>query len=211
MLRSRTCLNYLHRLGFVVKRPKKRLLKANAEKREAFVAAMPAAQGSAGPRGEDLLRGRSALPGGRRTADEMGAARRTSVGGHDQSPGLARRRPTTRRSAWRRARWRRCRCLATRTRETSVAFLKQLRAKHRGSLDRDLGQRPGPSRARRCATYSDDPDLNLRLVALPATARTSIRMRPSGTGYREDSHGQSLLRHDGQGTRESGCLLCRAG
>ena len=36
-LSSRTCLNYLHRLGFVVKRPKKRLCKANAEKREAFV------------------------------------------------------------------------------------------------------------------------------------------------------------------------------
>ena len=37
-LSSRTCLNYLHRLGFVLKRPKKRLLKAKAEKREAFVA-----------------------------------------------------------------------------------------------------------------------------------------------------------------------------
>lgn len=37
-LSSRTCLNYLHRLGFVLKRPKKRLLKANAEKRAAFVA-----------------------------------------------------------------------------------------------------------------------------------------------------------------------------
>ena len=33
-----SCLNYLHRLGFVLKRPKKRLLKADAEKREAFVA-----------------------------------------------------------------------------------------------------------------------------------------------------------------------------
>ena len=33
-----SCLNYLHRLGFVLKRPKKRLLKANAEKREAFIA-----------------------------------------------------------------------------------------------------------------------------------------------------------------------------
>ena len=38
LLSSRSCLNYLHRLGFVVKRPKKRLLKANAEKRAAFVA-----------------------------------------------------------------------------------------------------------------------------------------------------------------------------
>ena len=31
------CLNYLHRLGFVLKRPKKRLLKADETKREAFV------------------------------------------------------------------------------------------------------------------------------------------------------------------------------
>ena len=32
-----SCLDYLHRLGFAFKRPKKRLLKADAEKREAFV------------------------------------------------------------------------------------------------------------------------------------------------------------------------------
>ncbi len=32
------CLNYLHRLGFSFKRPKKRLLKADVEKREALVA-----------------------------------------------------------------------------------------------------------------------------------------------------------------------------
>ena len=37
MCRS-SCLNYLHRLGFAFKRPKKRLVKANASKREAFVA-----------------------------------------------------------------------------------------------------------------------------------------------------------------------------
>ena len=33
-----TCLNYLRRLGFSFKRPKKRLLKADVEKREVFVA-----------------------------------------------------------------------------------------------------------------------------------------------------------------------------
>ena len=33
-----TCLNYPHRLGFVLKRPKKRLVKADEQKREAFVA-----------------------------------------------------------------------------------------------------------------------------------------------------------------------------
>ena len=32
-----SCLNYLHRLGFSFKRPKKRLLKANEARREAFV------------------------------------------------------------------------------------------------------------------------------------------------------------------------------
>ncbi len=32
-----SCLNYLHRLGFVLKRPKKRLLKAKDEARKAFV------------------------------------------------------------------------------------------------------------------------------------------------------------------------------
>ena len=35
------CLNYLHRLGFAFKRPKKRLLKADGAKREAFVAGTP--------------------------------------------------------------------------------------------------------------------------------------------------------------------------
>ena len=33
------CLNYLHCLGFVPKRPKKRLVKADQGKRESFVAA----------------------------------------------------------------------------------------------------------------------------------------------------------------------------
>jgi hypothetical protein len=36
-LKRSSCRNYLHRLGFVLKRPKKRLIKANAERRAAFV------------------------------------------------------------------------------------------------------------------------------------------------------------------------------
>ena len=31
-----SCLNYLHRLGFVLKRPKKRLVKADQDQRESF-------------------------------------------------------------------------------------------------------------------------------------------------------------------------------
>jgi hypothetical protein len=41
------CLNYLHRLGCVVKRPKKRLLKADAAKRAAFVAEYAASRRAA--------------------------------------------------------------------------------------------------------------------------------------------------------------------
>ena len=37
-LSRNSCLNYLHRLGFVLKRPKKRLVKAEERKRESFVA-----------------------------------------------------------------------------------------------------------------------------------------------------------------------------
>ena len=38
LMRRSRCLNYLHRLGFVLKRTRKRLVKANGSKREAFVA-----------------------------------------------------------------------------------------------------------------------------------------------------------------------------
>jgi hypothetical protein len=37
-LNRTSCFDYLHRLGFVLKRPKKRMLKADEEKRKAFVA-----------------------------------------------------------------------------------------------------------------------------------------------------------------------------
>ena len=43
-----SCLNYLHRLGFAFKRPKKRLLKADEAKREAFVADYAALREDAG-------------------------------------------------------------------------------------------------------------------------------------------------------------------
>ena len=42
-----SCLNYLHRLGFVLKRPRKRLLKADPVRREAFVAEYAALAASA--------------------------------------------------------------------------------------------------------------------------------------------------------------------
>ena len=50
-----SCLNYLHRLGFAFKRPKKRLLKADAEKREAFVAEYAALMEEARETGEKIF------------------------------------------------------------------------------------------------------------------------------------------------------------
>jgi hypothetical protein len=76
-LSSRTCLNYLHRLGFVLKRPKKRLLKANAEKRAAFVAAYAELHEQAHVQG--VVHGRSALSGRRGVAGEVGVARRPAL------------------------------------------------------------------------------------------------------------------------------------
>ncbi len=75
-----SCLNYLHRLGFAFKRPRKRLVKANKSKRQAFVAEYAAFgdqpgraggkaffaggahfQAGAGLRGKWVLRGEPAL------------------------------------------------------------------------------------------------------------------------------------------------------
>ena len=46
-LRRSSCLNYLHRLGFVLKRPKNRLVKADPVRRKAFVAEYAALAASA--------------------------------------------------------------------------------------------------------------------------------------------------------------------
>ena len=50
-----SCLNWLHRLGFSFKRPKKRLVKANESKREAFVAEYAALREEARKSGARIL------------------------------------------------------------------------------------------------------------------------------------------------------------
>ena len=54
-LHRSSCLNYLHRLGFVFKRPKKRLLKADEAKREAFAAEYAALWDEAGRTGGKIF------------------------------------------------------------------------------------------------------------------------------------------------------------
>ena len=50
-----SCLNWLHRLGFAFKRPKKRLVKANESMREVFVAEYAALRGEARETGVRIL------------------------------------------------------------------------------------------------------------------------------------------------------------
>jgi len=162
-----SCLNYLHRLGFVLKRPKKRLLKADAEKRDAFVATYAALRVEAQATGAQIF----FVDEAHFRADVELRAKWVLRG----QPALA---DTTSPKLGEKATYYSGICLETgevesmavagnSTTETSVAFLQQLRAKHSGQViviwDNGPAHR-GPAMREYLAT----PDLQLRLVALPA-------------------------------------------
>jgi len=161
-----SCLNYLHRLGFVLKRPRKRLLKADGEKRAAFVALYAELRAQAALYGAKIffvdeahfradadLRGKWVLRGQPALVDST-------------SPRLGEK--ATYYSAV---------CLETGeveemepdgncTAETSAAFLRQLRANHREPLIVIWDNGPaheGDAIRNLLAT----PGLNLCLVSLP--------------------------------------------
>jgi len=167
LLSSRTCLNYLHRLGFVLKRPKKRLCKANAEKRAAFVREYAAL------RAEALLSGAKIF-----FVDE--AHFRADVELRSQwvlrgEPALV---DSTSPRFGEKATYYSAVCLETgevlampvegnTNAETSVAFLKLLREKYSGLLIVIWDNGPA-HRGEAMRTYLTTPKLQLRLVALPA-------------------------------------------
>jgi transposase len=164
-----SCLNYLHRLGFVLKRPKKRLLKADPERRAVFVReyallrAMAAAAGAKLFFGDEAhfyadvdLRGKWVLKGEPALVDST-------------SPRYGEK-----------ASYYSAVCLETgaveamaldgnRCAETSVAFLQQLRANHAEPLIViwDNGPAHGGDAIR---AYLATPDVRLRLVRLPASS-----------------------------------------
>jgi transposase len=162
-----SCLDYLHRLGFVLKRPKKRLLKVEAAKREAFVATYSALRAEAQAEGATIifadeahfradaqlrakwvLRGEPALMDS--TSPKLGE-KATYYSGVCLETGTVDSMAVTEN------------CTA----ETSVAFLQQLRAKHAGPLVVIWDNGPvhrGPA----VRSYLTRPDLHLRLLALPA-------------------------------------------
>ena len=167
VLCSRSCLNYLHRLDFVLKRPKKRLLKADAAAREAFVAIYVALLAEAQETGAKIffvdeahfradgdLRAKWVLRGEPAVVDST-------------SPRLGEK--TTYYSGI---------CLETGevevmevtencTAETSTAFLQQVRKNHTAPLI--IVWDNGPAhRGEAIRTYLKTADLHLRLEALPA-------------------------------------------
>jgi transposase len=166
LLSSRSCLNYLHRLGFVVKRPKKRLLKANAEKRDAFVAAYVALRAEAQASGAKIF----FVDEAHFRADVELRAKWVLRG----EPALV---DTSSPKFGEKATYYSAVCLETgeveamsvlgnTNAETSVAFLKQLREKHPEPLIVIWDNGPahhGPE----IREYLTTPDLKLRLVALP--------------------------------------------
>ena len=162
-----SCLNYLHRLGFVLKRPKKRLLKADPVRREAFVREYAELQATAAGTGTKIffvdeahfqadadLRGKWVLKGEPALVDSTSPRRGEKVSYYSAM------------------------CLETGEVEvmelegnsnsaTSTAFLQQLRGQHPEPLiviwDNSPAHRGDAIRA-----YLTTPDLNLRLVNLPS-------------------------------------------
>ena len=162
-----SCLHYLHRLGFVIKRPKKRLLKADAAKREGFVEEYAALRreaersgakhffvdeahfyADADLRGKWVLKGEPALvdSGSPRYGEKASYYSAVCV-----ETGEVEVMPLDGNS----------------TAATSTSFLQQLRAHHTEPLvvfwDNAPTHGGDPIRA-----YLTTPDLRLRLVRLPA-------------------------------------------
>jgi transposase len=166
-LSPRSCLTYLHRLGFVVKRPKKRLLKADAAKRAAFV------EEYAGLRREAARSGAKHF-----FADEAHFYADVDLRGTWVLKGAPALVDSTSPRYGEKASYYSAVCVETgqvevmplagnSTAETSTAFLKQLRARHPEPLvvfwDNAPAHGGDPIRA-----YLATPDLRLRLVRLPA-------------------------------------------
>jgi hypothetical protein len=184
-----SCLNYLHRLGFVLRRPKKRLLKADEAKREAFVAEYAALSEEAQRSGTKIF-----------FADEAHFRADAELRGKWVLRGEPALVDSTSPRYGEKASYYSAVCLETGEVEwmelegnsnsgTSVAFLTQLKEKHPGPL-RVIWDNAPAHRGEAVREYLRTPELELRLVnprihegrLCRATARTSTPMRPSGAG-----------------------------
>ena len=161
-----SCLNYLHRLGFVLKRPKKRLLKSNKEKRKDFIAFYASLwaealdigariffvdeahfRADADLRGKWVLKGEPALVDS--TSPRLGE-KATYYSGVCLETGEVASMEVS----------------GNCTAETSVAFLRQLRGNHSQPLIVIWDNGPA-HHGDAIRGYLATPGLNLRLVPLP--------------------------------------------
>ena len=179
-----SCLNYLHRLGFVLKRPKKRLVKANEAKREAFVAEYAALSEEAQRTGARIF-----------FADEAHFRADAELRGKWVLKGEPALVGSTSPRRGEKDSYYSAVCLETGEVEwmeldgnsnagTSAAFLMQLRQRHVGPLSVIWDNAP-THRGEAVREYLGTPSLGLRLVnprfhggrLCRATARTSTGMR----------------------------------
>ena len=162
-----SCLNYLHRLGFVVKRPKKRLLKADAAQREAFVQEYAALRDAAMTSGAKVF-----------FADEAHFYADADLRGKWVLKGQPALVDSTSPRWGEKASYYSAVCVATgeveameltgnSTAETSAAFLRHLRARHPEPLVVLWDNGPAHS-GDALRVYLTTPELHLRLVRLPA-------------------------------------------
>jgi len=162
-----SCLNYLHRLDFVLKQPKKRLVKANAKRRAAFVREYALLRAGAQAIGAKLF-----------FVDEAHFSADVDLRGKWVLRGEPALVDSTSPRWGEKASYYSAVCLETGEVEvmelagtscaaTSVAFLQQLRARHPEPLiiiwDNGPAHGGDPLRA-----YLTTPDLRLRLLRLPA-------------------------------------------
>lgn len=161
-----SCLYYLHRLGFVLKRPKKRLLKAKAAVREAFVACYAKLRREAEARSAKIF-----------FADEAHFRADADLRGKWVLRGQPALVDSTTPRRGEKASYYSAVCLETgevevmeltgnSTAETSTTFLRQLRGNHPEPLvviwDNGPAHRGQPIRE-----YLRTPNLHLQLTALP--------------------------------------------
>lgn len=166
-LRRSSCWKYLRRLGFVLKRVKKRLTKADPAKRQAFVARYAAMCAEARRTGTKII----FVDEAHFYADVDARARWTLRG----EPALV---DSTSPRYGEKASYYSGVCLETgeveamavtqnSSSQTSVAFLKQLRSRHDKPLIVIWDNGPA-HRGQAIRDYLATPELNLTLVALPA-------------------------------------------
>ena len=193
-----SCLNWLYRLGFACKRPKKRLLKANESKREAFVAEYAVLWEEAQRTGARIF-----------FADEAHFRADAELRGQWVLKGKPALVDSSSPRYGEKASYYSAVCLETGEVEwmelegnsnsgTSVAFLTQLKEKHPGPL-RVIWDNAPAHRGEAVREYLRTPELELRLVNLPGYSPDfNADEAVWGLGER-GGHWQSVLGQQGGG------------